>query len=192
MYSQNLEEGFLTAYFNDFVGRFLDIGAYDGVDFSNTKKLVEMGWAGVLVEPAPYYFRALLENYSGNSKLTLVHCALGATDRFQLFHSTERGGISTFDERWYSNWKDILGDYKDYFVPVISVVRFFEAFPGPYDFVSIDAEGMDREILEVLPLDGVKVVCVEHCGDEKRIAEFMRDAGFKILYYGPENYIFHR
>lgn len=35
------------------VGRFLDIGCWDPITFSNTRALVELGWSGVLVEPAP-------------------------------------------------------------------------------------------------------------------------------------------
>ena len=36
-----------------FKGTFLDLGAYDGVDLSNTRALTELGWAGVCIEPNP-------------------------------------------------------------------------------------------------------------------------------------------
>lgn len=34
-------------------GRFLDIGAHDGVTFSSTRALLLNGWSGVYVEPDP-------------------------------------------------------------------------------------------------------------------------------------------
>ena len=36
MYSQRDEELHILGYFGDKVGRFIDIGAYDGKSFSNT------------------------------------------------------------------------------------------------------------------------------------------------------------
>ena len=53
-FSQNDCDWIIRKYFKDkFDGRFLDIGAGDGVTFSNTKLLYDMGWCGISVEPSP-------------------------------------------------------------------------------------------------------------------------------------------
>lgn len=39
MFSQNQEEKYTLEYFKNFKGRFLDIGAADGVGLSNTRAL---------------------------------------------------------------------------------------------------------------------------------------------------------
>src|SRR5262245_12533077 len=44
LYSQNDEEGIIAGYFGGRTGTLLDIGAYDGVSFSNSRRLIESGW----------------------------------------------------------------------------------------------------------------------------------------------------
>jgi len=52
--SQHGEDVFLWNYFaNKKKGFFVEIGAHDGVTFSNTYWLEAVGWTGVLVEPNP-------------------------------------------------------------------------------------------------------------------------------------------
>ena len=41
MYSQNQEEKYILKHFKDKQGTFLDLGAYDGKELSNTRALVE-------------------------------------------------------------------------------------------------------------------------------------------------------
>ena len=51
-YSQNDEEKVILGWFRDKkkkVGRFLDVGAYTGLELSNTRALMEKGWSGVCV-----------------------------------------------------------------------------------------------------------------------------------------------
>ena len=43
-------------------GVFLDVGADDGVDKSNTKFFEELGWTGLCVEPSPSRFSSLRAN----------------------------------------------------------------------------------------------------------------------------------
>jgi FkbM family methyltransferase len=190
MRSQNNEEAIIAGYFQGFTGKFLDIGAYDGLDSSNTAHLVEAGWSGVMVEPAPIFFMKLLNNHGKNPKLTLVNCALGGKDDFGKFHYTEQGGVSTFCDMRRDNWTHQMDDFRDYFVPIIDTSRFIKSFPGPYDCLDIDAEGMDASIIEKIPLDGVRLVCIEYGWDSERIKNCMK--GFNLIYTCAENYIFAR
>lgn len=171
------EEGVIHNYFGDFIGCFLDIGAFDGLEWSNTAALIKRGWSGVLVEPTPQYFSLLLERYSKQSNLKLVHCALGGSDRFESFHYTKMGGISTFDARYYDNWKNQV-TFVDYIEPIIGIGRFLQSYPGPYDFINIDAEGMDAELIEAIPLNNVRMVCIESGHDLARIRNRMAKDNF--------------
>src|SRR4029077_1746907 len=52
--SQNGEDRWLEAHFGGKrSGFFVEVGAYDGVNLSNTYHFEQTGWTGVLVEPDP-------------------------------------------------------------------------------------------------------------------------------------------
>ena len=61
-YSQFEEQDHILRTFAglDSPGRFLDIGSWDPITFSNTRALVEMGWSGVMIEPSPGPFLEIL------------------------------------------------------------------------------------------------------------------------------------
>ena len=88
-YSQSGEENAILAAVMDkgYPCTFLDIGAFDGVTYSNTRALALAGWKGVLVEPSPRNFAALRENYK-DIKAQLVNVALGMDARLIDFIDT--------------------------------------------------------------------------------------------------------
>src|SRR6188768_2156012 len=77
MYSQSNEEQFRLDHFNGKTdGCFMDVGAYQGTTFSNTRALAELGWSGVCIEPSPPAFWGLMQNYKGNTVVKLVNAAI--------------------------------------------------------------------------------------------------------------------
>lgn len=60
-YSQNKEQTIILKYFEGQLGYFLDIGGNDGETLSNTRALAQLGWRGVLVEPAEIAYKKLAE-----------------------------------------------------------------------------------------------------------------------------------
>ena len=53
-YSQCGEDEFLneTIFFNKKNGKYIELGALDGIQYSNTKFFEDnLGWSGVLIEP---------------------------------------------------------------------------------------------------------------------------------------------
>ncbi len=60
-------------------GIFIEVGAYDGIDQSNTKLLEECyGWSGILIEPSPKLFIDLCENRPNS---ICFDCALGSFEQ---------------------------------------------------------------------------------------------------------------
>jgi FkbM family methyltransferase len=59
-------------------GLFVEVGAYDGVSFSNSSCLADAGWSGILIEPIPAFADLCRERYRGNQRIEVVHCAVGA------------------------------------------------------------------------------------------------------------------
>ena len=59
-FAQNHEDDILARFFaNQRAGIFLDIGAHDGVTYSNTYLFERRGWKGICVEPNPQTFQKL-------------------------------------------------------------------------------------------------------------------------------------
>jgi len=76
MFSQRDEETYILEHFKGSTGTFLDLGAYDGVMFSNTRQLALNGWCGVCVEPSPTVLPKLLELYKDSDKIKVLPYAV--------------------------------------------------------------------------------------------------------------------
>ena len=63
-YSQNGQDKFLlnTLFKNKKNGFFVEVGADDGIDKSNTFMFEKIGWQGICIEPSPERFLKLAEN----------------------------------------------------------------------------------------------------------------------------------
>jgi FkbM family methyltransferase len=59
-------------------GLFVEVGAYDGISFSNSSCLADVGWTGILIEPIPEFARACRDRYRGNGRIQVVEAAVGA------------------------------------------------------------------------------------------------------------------
>ena len=190
MFSQNQEEDVILSYFKDKpVGQLLDVGANDGVTFSNSRALILSDWAGDLVEPDPVAFKQLTETYNPNVKYEprCFNCAISNTTGKFRFYSANDSLYSTvlasnrrhnpaFDELDVMHFK-----YSDFLLL---------AQKPSYDFITIDAEGLDLQILEQIDLSKTKLVCVEHNGTVlKECNMLLNVAGFTTLLINAENII---
>jgi hypothetical protein len=63
-YSQSQQDKFLyEKFFKDKKdGVFVEIGAYNGIVYSNTKFFEELGWSGICIEPIEDVFKELKKN----------------------------------------------------------------------------------------------------------------------------------
>lgn len=193
MYSQNNEEEVILKFFGEtFKGRFLDVGAYDGKTESNTRKLFELGWNGVLVEPSPAQFCELLKLYGKDNRAVLVNAAVSHTPSMERFHYCSYWA-STLSEAQVKRHPD--HDLSTVFwVNTVGIQSFIQWVP--FNFISIDTEDRDWEICTCLTdsvLDGCRMISVEHShhSDEDWKSLFSR-FGFKFHHWTPENRIFIR
>jgi hypothetical protein len=75
-YSQNGEEGVIEEIMNRIgvkVGFFVDVGAYDGVQMSNTFALAKKGWGGIEIEANPQFFPHLEKNLSPYPNVQVIN-----------------------------------------------------------------------------------------------------------------------
>ncbi len=198
MYSQRDEETYILRFFrNAPQGRFLDIGAYDGHTFSNTKALADKGWGGVCVEAAPTVFTGLLETYKGRSDIQLV-CAAVTTDGNSLtpFHLSY-DAVSTTVEAHRDLWAAQDVAFFPILMATVSAENLVWAAPArPYEFVNIDTEGTSVDIFtELLGLTAgrparmmeTQLWCVEHDMQWPRIGALCHQYGLEQVHQTAEN-----
>ncbi len=200
MYSQNNEEHIIAKHFGDFVGTFLDIGSNDGLTLSNTRALMEKGWAGVCVEPSPKAYSRLLENTKNFPKVyTYPYCISHANREFTLHESggllgaDDVGLVSTFHDHEMDRFKRVV-HYNDVQVKCFRWKTFLNRLKiKTFDFISLDAEGNDIIILEQIDLTLVSCICVEWNGIPTNKTRFIELCnGFKLIGENGENLIFAR
>jgi len=102
-YSQYEEQIHIKEFFGDRIGSFLDVGAADGITFSNVYELLLNGWSGVSVEPETQTFRNLINNYEqfGN-RSELVVSVIDTKEGFVTFY--ENGQLSSTSQQHMEHW----------------------------------------------------------------------------------------
>jgi FkbM family methyltransferase len=191
VYSQNDEDGLIMTYFAGRVGSLLDIGAYDGVSFSNSRWLIESGWSGVLVEPLPEAAEKCRGLYAGNTKVTVHELALGPEDKRAPFHVS--GMMSTIDAAYEihrQKWHALT--FSAIEVNQITLDALLTIAGRSFDFISIDVENYNIDLVRQLPADvwqGLRCLCVEHDGHVDEIQRLARPFGLETIGQNAENLI---
>lgn len=193
MYSQNQEEHYILDHFKHHPpGRFLDIGAYDGKTFSNTFALAIQGWDGVLVEPSPLPFIGMMKAYKGKSNIKLVNAAVSYQAGGLIeFADSDGDAVSTTNKSHEMKWAKVR-HFQHIYVNTISVGDIMHTFGEHYDFISLDVEGTNVEILKTIPLSVMNpsLICIEH---EDRFDEILAYCkGYSEVHRNGENLILKR
>lgn len=127
-------------------GRFLDIGAGDGVTFSNTRWLAEHGWAGVVVEPAAWAFAKLADLYRDRDDVQPVQ-AIVTPDRCGLTNwlYAKDDLLSTVVEEEAAKWSTV--PFMRLTGSCCTLHQLLDWFEGSFSVVSIDAEGLAGDLV---------------------------------------------
>ena len=194
---------------NSSAGYFIDIGAADGIRYSNTFNLIEAGWSGILVEPCKHFLSTLHKNNSDNPNVHVFAGGISNFDGTTKFYVWKEGGdsqISTIIEQQYEEikndeWWKKEGQFTDeYDVDILKPTTFLNKFkvPKQIEFVDIDAEGSEMDILESWPWNdyNVQLFCIEFSMGKDFIINYMKQknyvpiaqTGGNLLFCKPEQH----
>jgi FkbM family methyltransferase len=191
MFSQRDEETYILEHFKGSTGTFLDLGAYDGVMFSNTRQLALNGWCGVCVEPSPTVLPKLLELYKDSDKIKVLPYAVGDTTEQKTFYDSNGDAVSSLDTKHVKVWKKGSNvKFSPVQVECLTVSDLLDKIGFDFDFINIDTEGISFYILKQLPFDkliNLKMICIEYDGKANDIANFAAQYGFSVLHRTSEN-----
>lgn len=192
------------SYFgNNYIGNFVEIGAFDGYNYSNTCGLADLGWNGIFVEPHPNSFALLQERYKDYENIKCFQNAIGNLETVDFFLSN---AISTASKEQYElykihNWAN--GKENSIKVQKIPFDDFLVAIGYSYsiDVLSIDVEGSELEVLNTFTIDkwNPKMAIVEahqnhplesfgRNADE--INDYFTSKGYNIIYSDVINNIY--
>lgn len=168
-------------------GFFIEFGATDGVSLSNTYLLEkEYEWNGIVVEPAKNWEQSLKEN---RNCIIDNRCVWSESGKMLAFNETVNGTLSTlelFNDADYHSEK--RKDKKMYQVETISLndlLRDHNA-PSDIDYLSIDTEGSEFEILNTFNFSefNVNIITVEHNFTARRtdIFNLLISKGYKRVF----------
>lgn len=188
IYSQNGEDLIISEYFGEFKGHLLDIGANDGITFSNSRLLIQKCWKATLIEPSRAYEK-LKKLYDGKrqwQQITTINVGISNNKASEIWYELTDSLLSTKHKELADKWG----------IPyILSIVDFipYSHIPQPpngYDFINIDTEGEDWNILQQIDLTNVKCLCVEYGKHETLITRYCEKYNMKLLHRNGENLIF--
>jgi FkbM family methyltransferase len=175
-------------------GFFLDSGASDGVQSSNTHLLeFSYDWKGICIEPNKVFFEKLVKN---RKSLCLNYCLYDKEDYVDfLEHGNDVGGImqeyhpSHLDlaKVSYDVQKDLHGNPKTIKKLTRTVGQILKESNAPQtiDYWSLDTEGSELTILKSFPFDeySFRIITVEHNHFPVReeIKDFLEFKGYQRI-----------
>jgi FkbM family methyltransferase len=147
-YAQNHEDVLLRRVFpRDKNGFYIDVGANDPVRDSVTKHFYDRGWRGINIEPqtGPHEHLCAARPDDINLQIGLSNCET----TLELFECFPHDGVSTFSADLATMWREKGMEFVQRPVPVITLARVCEEHADqPIDFLKIDVEGHEREVIE--------------------------------------------
>lgn len=159
-YSQDGEDAVLASFYEekpDYKGFYVDIGAYHPMRFSNTHYFYERGWRGINIDATP---GSMEEFRRMRPRDTNIEIGISKERKDLTFYSFEEPALNSFDEKVSEERIRVGWKLKEKIAvktaPANEVLK--ENLPkGQHvDFMSIDIEGLDFEILKSLDWERYK------------------------------------
>lgn len=168
-------------------GMLVDVGAADGVFYSNSRHLIEeYGWKGILIEPEPEQYQELRRLYAGSLRVIPINAAASLKEGVVSLWPAGMG--STTVPSWKARIEKDFPECKfgkpiDVRSAPLSMLLYEANCPDLINFLSIDCEGMDLEVLQSMNWDrySVELLCVESGDDgnaDDPLNHYLKSIGF--------------
>ncbi|HET9715834.1 MAG TPA: FkbM family methyltransferase [Pseudolabrys sp.] len=169
----------VAAFFGDRTGYFVEVGANDPKERSQTWHLEHAGWTGVLVEPQPELaaslralrrakvFEAACSSPENAGRMMPLHVAgpLSSLDRLRMAPGATPEAVISVPVRTLDSILDEAGT------------------PAAFDFLSIDVEGHEIEVLRGFDIARWRprlILIEDHVSDLSK-HRYLRAAGYRIV-----------
>ncbi len=187
------------------VGANVGISTMDPIYKSITNKTIN----GLCLEPIPFYFNKLVENYKGLENVSLINAALHPSDDELAMYKIDENaigkngvptwtsGIATFDKRVMEKHGRDIPDYEKHLVTEKVKCISFENLLTDYnvtkiDLLLIDTEGFDYEVIKMVDFNKIKpaIIMFEHKhllkNDLFDCVDMLTSIGYKLFCKEPD------
>jgi FkbM family methyltransferase len=193
-YSQ-FHEDLIIDFIMDFKekGFYIDIGANDPILDSNTKRFYDRGWTGINIEPGRDSFEKLCLSRPKDINLNI---GIGPMNGNVTFYQViENPQVSSFDKELSKIAAEKSGwTIKEIEIEVCQIVDVFERYVNDkhVDFMSVDAESLDLEVLQGNNWTRFRptILIVEIDKRYKKIIDYMLQCDYMLIYNNEYNGIF--
>ncbi len=148
-YSQTGEDLILDFFLKEKKsGFYIDVGAYHPINLSNTYRFYKRGWNGINVEPNHTKFSFFERQRTRDINLNI---GIGQSETRSKFFIFDADTLSTFSKQMAENYEKIghkMTEIKEVdLMPLKKVIEKY-AIGKKIDFLSVDTEGYDLEVLK--------------------------------------------
>ena len=169
----------VAAFFGNIKGYFVEVGANDPRERSQTWLLEQSGWTGILIEPQP---DLAAELRSGRKAQVFAVACSSPEDAGRELTLHVAGPLSSLDRRRMAPGAIPERVIK---VPVrtLDSILTEAATPANFDFLSIDVEGHEIEVLSGFDIDRWRprlILLEDHVADLSK-HRYLTSAGYRII-----------
>ena len=187
-YSQLGEDVLINNFFKKFKGRYVDIGCFNPIKYNNTMLLYLRGWRGTNIDLNPTsidLFKIIRKNDNN-----IVACL-----------SNKKKIITIYYDHLFSALNSVyLENSKNFELKNLKKVKtktkiFSDLVKDKFDFLNIDCEGSDYQILKTIDLNFYtpKLICIEiNSKNKRKIFQYLNSYGYKVLKIKKVSYIFKK
>jgi FkbM family methyltransferase len=199
-FSQFKQDYIVDKFFNGKKnGVFVDIGAHDGVSFSNTYFFeTKRKWDGICIEPIPEIFDKLKQNRKCHLVNGVIYQSNEYLDFKRIYGSAEMlsGIVNYEDKRDEERTKIALNKYGGH-SDIIKVQGYIlseilQKFNiETVDYLSLDIEGGEFEVLESIDFDKIRIkyLTIENNYNDLRIRKLMKLKKYIfVFHYGADDF----
>jgi FkbM family methyltransferase len=185
-----------------FDGFLVEVGAFNGINWSPSPGFIKDGWHACLIEPNPVSYYECVKNWEGNNNVQFRNCAV--SDYVGAARLYIGGSLSTLKKERVSLYNDLKkSEIKGWGAGFLSEDKYTDCWvytldhilaeiDKKLDFLVIDAEGCEKEVLAGFSIDkhspSVVMIKTHAQHEERRLAE---NYPFILDYFKNHGYTLH-
>ncbi len=155
-YSQFGEDLVITKFFGNFIGKYVDIGCYHPVKYSNTALLHKKNWIGTNIDFSQTSIQ--LFNSCRKKDINIKACLSDKKETVTLYLDSKLSPLNSVNKENIEKFK-----IKKFTKVEVETNIFSELVKENFDFLNIDCEGSDYKIIKSIDLKKYtpKLICIE-------------------------------